>query len=260
MAFHQAGLKVYATSRNQKKMTNLASHGIEILTLDVLSDSSIVECVKRFTDNGLDLDILVNNAGVGCVMPYTDISITEAKKVFDMNVWSYMAVTQAFLPLLLKSKGMIVNQTSIASISTTPFQSIYNASKAAMAKISDSQRLELAPFGIKVVDLKTGLVQSNLMVNAEEVRLPKDSMYDMARGKIEAVMRGDEFMTDGMDTSTWANAVVQRLLEKNPPYNVWKGNKSTLVWMCSFLSLGALDPIGKKYSGLDIVEKMVKSY
>lgn len=88
VAFHQAGLKVYATSRSKSKMANLAAQGIQVETMDVLSDSSIAECVKKFIDNGLDLDILVNNAGVASVMPYTDLSITEAKKVFDMNVWS----------------------------------------------------------------------------------------------------------------------------------------------------------------------------
>jgi len=260
LAFHQAGLKVYATARSKSRMANLASHGIQLEVLDVLSDTSIAECVQKFTDNHLELDILVNNAGVAYVMPFSDMSLVEAKKVFDMNVWSYMAVTQAFLPLLLKSKGMIVNQTSVASITTTPFQSIYNASKAAIAKISDSQRLELAPFGIKVVDLKTGLVQSNLINNTGQVRLPKDSLYEVGREKIEAVMRGDSFMSDGMPTQDWANQVVQKLLKKNPPYNIWKGNKALLVWVCGFLPFGTLDPVVKKYSGLDVVERLAKSY
>ena len=117
-AFHEAGLHVYATARNPSKLTQVRSLGIETLTLDVLSDSSIAACAAKLSD----LDILVNNAGTGYSKAVSDLSIPEAKKVFDLNVWSYLAVTQAFLPLLLKSKGMIVNQTSVASVVTIPFR------------------------------------------------------------------------------------------------------------------------------------------
>ena len=150
---------MYATARNPSKMKRLQSLGIETLTLDVLSDSSIASCVSQISS----LDILLNNAGAAYSMPVSDISIPEAKKLFDLNVWSYLAVTQAFLPLLLKSKGMIVNQTSIASVAAIPFQSAYDASKAAMAMFSNLQRLELQAFGITVVELKTGVVRSNLI-------------------------------------------------------------------------------------------------
>lgn len=97
-------------------MTELTSLGIETSTLDVQSDSSIVACVSQLPS----LDILVINAGATYTMPVADLSIPEAKKLFDLNVWSYLAVTQAFLPLLLQSKGMIVNQTSGASVVTVP--------------------------------------------------------------------------------------------------------------------------------------------
>jgi short-subunit dehydrogenase len=158
IAFHEAGLRVYATSRDPSKMSEVMAHGIETLTLDVQSGSSITGCVNKLSN----LDILINNAGAGYKMPVSDMSLKEAKDLFDLNLWSYLAVTQAFLPLLLKSKGTIVNHTSAASVCTIPFQSAYNASKAAMAAFSDSQRLELEPFGVRVVDLKTGVVSSNL--------------------------------------------------------------------------------------------------
>jgi 1-acylglycerone phosphate reductase len=140
VAFHEAGLHVYATARSLSSMTKLASLGIETLVLDIQSDSSIGACVSKVSS--CNLDILVNNAGASASMPISDISIPEAKQLFDVNVWSQLAVTQAFLPLLIKSKGMIVNQTSVVSTTAVPFQSAYNASKAAMAMFSDSMRLE----------------------------------------------------------------------------------------------------------------------
>ena len=154
VALHEAGLHVYATARDPSKMSQLASLGIETLVLDVESESSITACVGKISG----LDILVNNTGALTLMPVADVSIAKAKKLFDLNVWSQIAMTQAFLPLLLESKlGMIVNQTSILAVTTMPFQAVYNASKAALAMLSDTLRLELQPFGIKVIDLKTEL-------------------------------------------------------------------------------------------------------
>ena len=257
VAFHEAGLHVYATARNPSKMTQVASLGIETLTLDVQSDTSIAACVSKLSD----LDILVNNAGAGYNIPVSDLSIPEAKKLFDLNVWSYLAVTQAFLPLLLKSKGMIVNQTSIASVTTLPFQSAYTASKAAMAMFSDSQRLELEPFGITVVDLKTGLVTSNFVKNQKEViqaSLPKGSIYEPAKEAVEKTMRSDDYEDSGMPTQQWAGLVVKDLLKKRPPPVIWRGAQAWLVRIGTVLPFGMLDGMIKKMSGVDIVEQMVR--
>jgi 1-acylglycerone phosphate reductase len=140
IAFHEAGLHVWATARDLSKMAHLTSLGIQTIELDIQSSPSIAACVS--TVSSRNLDILVNNAGASASMPISDLSLPEAKKIFDINVWSQLAITQAFLPLLLKSKGMIVNQTSVVSTMAVPFQSAYNASKAAMAIFSDSMRLE----------------------------------------------------------------------------------------------------------------------
>jgi len=257
IAFHEAGLHVYATARNPSKMAHVASLGIETLTLDVQVDSSIAACVNQLSD----LDILVNNAGAGYSMPVSDISIPEAKKLFDLNVWSYLAVTQAFLPLLLKSKGTIVNQTSVVSVMGTPFQSAYNASKAAMAMFSDSQRLELEPFGITVVDLKTGAVTSNLFKNNSDTTpcsLPKGSIYEPAKEAVEKTLRGDDFKSMGMPAQQWAGQVVKDLLKKTPPPTVWRGGKAWLVWFGTILPFGTLDGTVKKMTGLDVVARMVR--
>ena len=258
IAFHQAGLRVYATARNASKLTALTSLGIETFTLDVQSDSSIAACVSQLSS----LDILVNNAGAIYTMPFSDLSLAEAKKLFDLNVWSYLAVTQAFLPLLLKSKGMIVNQTSGASAVTIPFQSAYNASKAAIAMFSDSQRLELEPFGITVVDLKTGTVKSNIMKNHKEVTqasLPKGSIYEPAKETVEKTMSGDKFFESAMSTQEWAEVVAHNLLKKKPPPNIWTGGLSAwLIRIAMCLPFGTLDGTMKKMTGLDVVKQKVQ--
>lgn len=256
IAFHEAGLHVYATARNPTKMAQLASLGIETLTLDVLSDSSIAACVSKLSA----LDILVNNAGTGYSMPFSDLSIPEAKKLFDLNVWSYLAVTQAFLPLLLQSKGMIVHQTSVAGCAPVPFQSTYNASKAAMSMFSDTLRLELSPFGIRVVDLKTGGVRSNFFEKgsvATQVSLPKGSIYEPAKAQVEKTMRGEVFEAKE-ETQPWAKTVVNDLLKKKPPPNIWRGANAGLARIATVLPFGTLDGTIKKMTGLDIVEKLLR--
>jgi 1-acylglycerone phosphate reductase len=258
IAFHKAGLHVYATARNPTKMASLTALGIETLTLDVQSPTSIASCVAEIASKKGVLDILVNNAGASYSMPFSDLSIPTAKALFDLNVWSYLEVTQAFLPLLLESKGILVNQTSIAGSCTVPFQSTYNASKAAMAMFSDHQRLELAPFGIRVVDLKTGGVKSNFFVNATETQsLPESSLYLPAREAVEKTMSGASMTDASIDSMVWAEGVVGDLLKKNPPANIWRGSNASLARFGTVMPHGIFDGTVKKMTGLDVVEKVI---
>ncbi|CAD0049929.1 unnamed protein product [Aureobasidium pullulans] len=142
VAFHKAGIRVYATARGLFKMTGLSALGIETLSLDIESPASIAACIDQLSARKVTVDILVNNAGASASMPISDLNLDEAKKLFDLNVWSQLSVTKAFLPMLLQTKGVIVNHTSVVSTMAVPFQSPYNASKAAMAMFSESMRLE----------------------------------------------------------------------------------------------------------------------
>ena len=258
IAFHNSGLHVYATARNTAKMAQLSKRGIQTLTLDVTSDTSIAACVAQIPS----LDILVNNAGGGYSMPIADLTISEAKKVFDLNVWSCLAVTQAFLPVLLKSKGMIVNHTSVGSVCSIPFQAAYNASKAAMATFSETQRLELAPFDITVVDIKTGGAESNFLENkhseTKRAILPEGSIYEPARAAVEQVLRGEEFKQRMQPAEQWAKDVAKDLLRKKPPPVVWRGEGAGTVRLLTFLPHGTLDGTMKKMTKLDVIEKEVR--
>ncbi|KAK9239261.1 putative short-chain dehydrogenases/ reductase [Lipomyces kononenkoae] len=206
---HNAGLNVIATARNPDKMVKLKAAGIETMSLDILSQESINEAV----DNVSSLDILVNNAGTAYSMPFSDRDIEQAKETFDTNVWAQLAITQAFLPLLLKSKGMIVNQTSVVS-TTAPRSAIF----------SDTARLELAPFGIKVIEPKTGAVSTNMIMNQKEntqITLPAGSLYEPAREAVESAMRNDKMGSMASPADRWAAEVVGDLMKKNPPAMIW---------------------------------------
>ncbi|KAK6434457.1 hypothetical protein LTR95_009358 [Oleoguttula sp. CCFEE 5521] len=225
--FHQAGLHVYATARDLFKMADMTSLGIETLTLDITSDASINACVAKIPQ----LDILVNNAGALHMMPLTDLSIPEAKRSFDLNVWGHLAVIQAFLPLLLESpKAMIVNHTTVGAHLAVPFQFTYNGSKAAMAMMTDTLRLELAAFDIDVVNLKTGGVNTNIVNSnaAAKAVLPSNSIYTPARALVEPMLQGN-WVPDGISADEWAKGVPQ------PPLSIWRGRSASMARLGSLL-------------------------
>lgn len=116
-AFTDQGYHVFATLRNTSKAAPLAQMAdVEILQLEVTSSESIKQCVLQVQKRtGDTLDVLVNNAGADFVIPLLDASIEEAKKLYDVNVWSILATTQAFAPLLIKAKGIVCNISSVAA-------------------------------------------------------------------------------------------------------------------------------------------------
>jgi len=115
-AFRDQGFHVLATVRDASKAGPLVEEtNIEVLTLDVTSSKSIATCLEQVRrKTGGKLDILVNNAGVAIFGPLIHASIEEGKKAYDVNVWAPLEVAQAFAPLLIESKGVILNVSSIA--------------------------------------------------------------------------------------------------------------------------------------------------
>lgn len=275
IALHKSGHHVYATARNLAKMSPLADQGIETLSLDVTSTSSIAHAVSSISDSlpeDMGLDILVNNAAGSYTMPIADVSLSTAKELFDLNVWSQIAVSQAFLPLLLRSTrlsagsysahAMIVNHTSVGSVAALPFQGVYNASKAALAMLSETMRLELAAFGIRVIDLKTAGVRTNMIsnnnVNTKAEGLPHGSIYEPAREVVEKAMSQDGLRERGITAEQWASEVAALLLGRNPPAVIWRGESATVAHVASILPGNLMEGLVKRITKLDIVEDLIQ--
>ena len=123
--YQKRGYTVFATARNTTKLDpELVKHAnVEVLTLDVVSPESIAAAVKAVeTHTGGKLDVLVNNSGSGYTMPIMDMDMDVARSMFEVNFWGLLAVTKAFGPLVIRSKGSIVNIGSIAGDVGMPFQ------------------------------------------------------------------------------------------------------------------------------------------
>ncbi|KIX01063.1 uncharacterized protein Z518_10129 [Rhinocladiella mackenziei CBS 650.93] len=264
VAFHKHGDRVFATTRNPAKMASLKALGIETLSLDVTSDDSIKTCVQEVSSlTGGSLDILINNAGSNYMMPLMDDEISEIEKLFRLNVWPLVRTTQLFLPLLRNAPhgAIVANNTSIMGVMGAPWQGAYNASKAAAGMFTQTLRLELQPFGVKVIDLKTGGVQSNIfaaMATHWEPGLPANSTYGLVRDRIEANVKGDIGGMELMAADVWAGQVVKDLSKCNPPAQIWRGTAAMRIWIASFMPIGMMDGMWKKLSGLDVFEKRLK--
>jgi 1-acylglycerone phosphate reductase len=164
-AFHKAGWRVIVSARNIAKLKNSVAAGLEAVQLDVTSEESIANAVSAVSElTSGSLDALVNNAGAGFCLPLLDIDISKMHDLFELNVFPLVSVTRAFFPLLIQPShgSMLINHTSGAGMITTgmPFQGAYAASKAAAASLTENLRLELQPFGIKVINIVTGSVKS----------------------------------------------------------------------------------------------------
>ena len=270
--FHEQGLRVFASARDTAKMSKQKEAGIECLELDVLSDDSIKAAVKHIASSADGkLDILINNAGGGHYMPFLHLDLQKARELFEINVWSYLAVTQAFLPMLMANasatpgdkKSLLINNTSISSVLRTPYHSAYNASKAAIAAFNDNQRIELAPFGIKVVDLKTGSTESNFSQNkTNPFELPPGSPYEPIKEEVLNVITGNATEAYAESQEDWASNVVKDLLKDpdNPPAQVWRGGRAGTIQLTSktdgVIPNGLGDKAFQQLGGLDKLEKV----
>jgi NAD(P)-dependent dehydrogenase (short-subunit alcohol dehydrogenase family) len=160
------GFKVYAGIRKQADGDSLkidASDRLTPIVLDVTDAESIgaaSSIIAKETDG--EVFGLINNAGIGRGGALEVTPVTEIRKLMEVNVIGLMAVTQAFIPMLRKGKGRIVNIGSTSSILAFPGASAYCASKFAVRAITDSLRLELKPLDISVILVAPGAVESEI--------------------------------------------------------------------------------------------------
>ncbi|HVW81427.1 MAG TPA: oxidoreductase [Mycobacteriales bacterium] len=148
----QAGFTVYAAARRVERMSGLAEAGIKVLKMDVTDDKSMVAGIEQIVTESGRIDVLVNNAGYGSYGALEDVPISEARYQFDVNVFGLARLTQLVLPHMRANRnGRIINISSIGGRIYEPFGGWYHATKFAVEGLSDSLRLEVAPFGIKVV-------------------------------------------------------------------------------------------------------------
>jgi NAD(P)-dependent dehydrogenase (short-subunit alcohol dehydrogenase family) len=157
----ELGYTVYAGARRVDRMSELADRGIRTRQVDVTDDASIVELVETIIADTGRIDVLVNNAGYGMYGALEDVPIEEARHQFEVNVFALARLSQLVLPQMRAQRdGYIVNISSMGGKIWEPLGSWYHASKFAVEGLSDSLRVEVAEFGIKIVIIEPGTIRS----------------------------------------------------------------------------------------------------
>lgn len=150
----QKGYVVYGSSRNPKNITNPP---FSLVTIDVRDSASIRSAVAEIISKEGKIDVLINNAGVGITGPIEEIPLDEIQNNFHTNVFGPIEAMKAVLPYMRKQKsGLIINVTSIAGYMGLPYRGIYSASKGALELITESIRMEVKPFNVRVTNVAPG--------------------------------------------------------------------------------------------------------
>ncbi len=158
---HNQGYRVYGAARRTDRMKDLEEKGMGIVPLDLTNDESIENAVNTILEKEGRIDILINNAGYGSYGSVEEVSIEEAKRQFEVNIFGLARITQLVIPGMRENKsGRIVNISSMGGKIYTPFGAWYHATKHSLEGWSDCLRIELKPFGIDVVVVEPGGIQT----------------------------------------------------------------------------------------------------
>jgi NAD(P)-dependent dehydrogenase (short-subunit alcohol dehydrogenase family) len=202
-ALKRGAKRVYAGTR--QPLTH-SDGRVTPLTLDVTNARQIQEAVKEVGS----LDILINNAGLALFDDLSDRAALEQS--LAVNLYGPYGVTQAFLPLLTRSRGAIVNVLSLAAIAAVPFSPAYSISKAAAFSMAQSLRALLAGRGVGVHVVLPGPVDTDM---ARSLDIPKASPESVARAIFDGMEKGEEeIFPDPMSESLaegWRNGAVKAL-------------------------------------------------
>ncbi|KJZ76222.1 hypothetical protein HIM_04304 [Hirsutella minnesotensis 3608] len=255
LEFHKRGCHVIATARRLDVLKDLEAQGLTILALDVTSQESVDACkdaVTQLTDGRLD--ILINNAGRPHVIPALDVDIDDARETYETNVIGPMRMVQSMVGLLIPVRGLVINVASASCELPYLFSAVYSATKAALMQYSRVLRMELRPFGVRVMTCMAGTVRSNFASKPERA-LPAASLYQPVADFYERRLIFSQ-TTATMPNSVFAEKLVSQALRGEgwlggwiggTPDYLWVGGMSTLVFCGTFLPRWLLEGITAVY-------------
>jgi NAD(P)-dependent dehydrogenase (short-subunit alcohol dehydrogenase family) len=179
------GFYTYATMRNIDKSTTMKEIArkdrlhLEVLRLDVTDDNSVTDAIDMISSRHGRIDVLVNNAGYDAFGAVEELSMKEIRQQFETNFFGAVRLMKAVIPIMRKQRsGIIVNVSSIGGLVGVPLNSAYTGSKFALEGFSESMKYELEDFGIKVILIEPGAVNTNFLETLEARRaINPDSPY-----------------------------------------------------------------------------------
>jgi NAD(P)-dependent dehydrogenase (short-subunit alcohol dehydrogenase family) len=235
----QHGFVVFAGVRRVSDGERLAAdssgHLVPVI-IDVTSAEQIAAAMKLITERVGDAGLfgLVNNAGIAAAAPLELVPIDDLRHQLDVNVIGQVAVTQAVIPLLRAARGRIVNITSIGGLISGGMLGPYHASKFALEAITDTLRVELAPWGILAIAIEPGAIAtpiwttSSVQTNRMLVNSPAIAeLYTAAIAGAQAFAEGAA--RSGLDPVRVAEVVERALTVRRPRTRYPVGRDAKIV-------------------------------
>lgn len=256
------GFTVFAGVRTERAMARLAATEHERLVplhIDVTHADGIrvaAAAVRRSVgDRGLQG--LVNNAGITVIGPLEALPIEDLRHQLEVNLVGQVAVTQALLPLIREGRGRVVNMGSITGRLSFPFAGPYSASKAALAALSDSLRVELKPWDIPVSMVEAGNIKTEIWRKHSDYvsdlldRLPEEQRR-LYKPALEADLRMVErIQRGGAEVTLVEDAVLHALTAARPRARYLVGpDARSLAVILTFLPTSLRDALIQRYMGV----------
>lgn len=247
-ALIQKGHTVYVAARRIDQMQDLKSLGGIPLQMDITSESDIETVVNTIIEKEGKIDVLWNNAGYGLYGTIEDISLEDARRQFDVNLFGLAAMTKKVLPYMRKqNSGTIINTSSMGGKMYTPLGGWYHATKHAIEGLSDCLRLELKQFNIKVVVLEPGFIATefgSVLLNMSS-NVPADSAYRSFTDKVfSSIKKSFENKRLASSPKVIANAIVKIVNSSSPKTRYRVGNfAKPMVWMRVYLGDRLFDSV-----------------
>ena len=234
LALAREGYHTYATMRDITKSDKIKeiekkeSLKIDVLELDVDNEDSAKTAIQQILDQKQRIDVLVNNAGWGLWGCVEDVSVDEFRAQFETNFFSIIRLIQEVGPTMRKQgSGTIVNVSSVAGRIGFPASPAYISSKFALEGLSESLRLEMAPFGVNVVIIEPGVIKTNFL---NPMKMAKRSESDTVYRDITVkVTSGVKMMAEmGTHPKEVADIIVKAIKNENPLPRYIVGNDASM--------------------------------
>ena len=248
----EQGHKVYGAARRVEKMEELKQYGVTPIKMDVTSEESVNEAVEQVIAAEKRIDVLVNNAGYGSYGAVEDVSIDEARRQFEVNVFGLAILTKKVLPYMREQhSGTIINVSSMGGRLTTYFGAWYHATKYAVEAFSDALRMEVSDFGINVSLIEPGGIKTEWgFIAADHLKeSAKGGAYEAQATKTAEGIRRQYSGNMMSDPKVISKAISKAVNARRPKTRYLIGFMAKpMVWMHTILPTRWFDYIVKHAS------------
>ncbi|WP_224369275.1 SDR family NAD(P)-dependent oxidoreductase [Hyalangium versicolor] len=180
------GAKLVLVARSKDKLQALASQlkSAQVIAEDLATPGAAQRVFDEVNRRGFEVDVLINNAGFGIHGPFMEVPLESQRGQIELNIGALVELTHAFLPMLERRQGGIIQVASVAAYQPTPYFAVYGATKAFVLSFSEALWAEYRDRGVRVVCLSPGATDTQFFARAGEA-----ASGGMKRASPEGVVR-----------------------------------------------------------------------